>query len=129
MGFRNRQPRATRNKAAEQLQFNPQRMLAARGIIHPVAWGIKLGFTPQLASDISKGNNGSIKWSQLETMCTALNCTPNDLFKFENKYHNLPEGHALLSLQRAEQVQSLQVQVQHLSVEKLAALQAFLKEG
>jgi hypothetical protein len=62
-------------------------------------------------------------------MCTALNCTPNDLFKFENKHHNLPEGHALLSLQRAETVQSLQAQVQHLSVEKLTALQAFLKEG
>jgi DNA-binding Xre family transcriptional regulator len=129
MGMRNRKPRATRNHAAEQLQFCPQRMLAARGILHPVAWGMKLGFTAQLASDIAKGSNGSIKWSQLETICTALNCTPNDLFKYENKHNNLPNGHALLALQREETVQSLQQQVQHLSPEKLAALQAFLKEG
>jgi DNA-binding Xre family transcriptional regulator len=122
-----RKPRATRNRAAEQLEFYPQRLIAARNIAHPVAWLQKLGFHAPTAVAIANGSCASLKWHQIEILCTALNCTPNDLLKFDHKHKNLPANHELLKLQRTDSLPELQVQLQQLSPEKLEALQVYLK--
>ncbi len=127
--MRKKRAATKRETVTGQLQFYPQYMLAARGINKPMAWAVKLGFYNTLAGDIVHGRCASLKWGQVETLCTALNCTPNDLFKFEHKHKNLPEGHELLKLQREETVMDIQEELKNLSTEKLEELRKFLKEG
>jgi DNA-binding Xre family transcriptional regulator len=103
-------------------------MLMARGITKPVAWATKLGFHSKTAVDIVHGRINSLRWLHFETICTSLNCTPNDLFTFKHEHNNLPEGHELLKLQREETIVSIQEQLKDLSTERLAELQAFLKK-
>ncbi|MBK8465460.1 MAG: helix-turn-helix domain-containing protein [Chloracidobacterium sp.] len=59
-------------------------------------------FVPQTVHSWLNYQIGSIKPFQIETLCTALNCTPNDLFEWrEDNKTVIPEGHALRSLKKS----------------------------
>lgn len=47
-------------------------------------WLIKeMGCSYQAMSDVMNNNTKGIKFDTLEKLCTVLDCTPNDIFKFK----------------------------------------------
>ena len=83
------------------LKFNPNRIMAIRGIDKMFGFLHKNGFAPSTANFMVKGLALSIKIDQIEKICTLLNCTPNDLFDWQPSTKNpLPENHALYALKR-----------------------------
>jgi DNA-binding Xre family transcriptional regulator len=73
--------------------LNLKPVLAARNIMHPTAFLIKIGINNSTAVKMLKGEAVQVNFRQLTTLCLNLNCTPNDLFALRDM--QLPEQHAL----------------------------------
>ena len=76
------------------LQLGP--VFAARNIIHPMAYLIKIGINSGTASKMLRGDAVQLNFRQLTALCLNLNCTPNDLFALREM--QLPEHHALQTI-------------------------------
>ena len=77
-------------------------ILAARNIIHPSAYLIKIGINNSTANKMLKGEAVQVNFRQLTTLCLNLNCTPNDLMALRNM--ELPSHHQLHLLPSTEGV-------------------------
>ena len=69
------------------------RVCSEKGISNPKKFLRGLGFYPNAAAAIEKGKRVRIDYDQIEKLCIALHCTPNDLFAWkpgENMVHNHP---------------------------------------
>ena len=85
------------------LIFNLKRVLDMRGIERPYSFLVRNGFSAQAATSWSQNRVGCIKPSQIETLCTLLNCTPNDFFEWrEDNKSVVPDSHALRSLKKSK---------------------------
>jgi DNA-binding Xre family transcriptional regulator len=73
--------------------LNLKPVLAARNIMHPTAFLIKIGINNSTAGKMLKGEAVQLNFRQLTQLCMNLNCTPNDLFALRNM--ELPVDHAL----------------------------------
>ncbi len=111
------------------LFLNLKRVMDMRGIERPYAFLVKNGFSAQAATSWSQNQVGCIKPSQIETLCTALNCTPNDLFEWrvDNKTV-IPEAHALHSLKKSNTHLALR-DIPADKLEKLGEMLAELKSN
>ena len=72
-------------------------ILSARNIVRPFAFLLKIGISTNTVNKMLKGEAVQINFRQLTTLCTHLNCTPNDLFAIRNI--DLPTNHQLQQLQ------------------------------
>ena len=61
------------------LKFTIPQMLKLRIINHPVGFLMKNGFPRQTAYRICSGKFKNLTAKQLEKLCLALKCTPNDI--------------------------------------------------
>jgi len=82
------------HKSSIVLHLEP--VLAARNIIHPTAFLIKIGINNATAYKMLRGDAVQLNFRQLTTLCLNLNCTPNDLLALREM--ELPEQHALNAL-------------------------------
>ena len=76
-------------------------ILSARNIVRPFAFLLKIGISTNTVNKMLKGEAVQINFRQLTTLCTHLNCTPNDLFAIRNI--DLPPNHQLQQLQSVEE--------------------------
>ena len=76
-------------------------ILAARNIIHPSAYLLKIGISNNSVTKMLKGEAVQLNFRQLTTLCTQLNCTPNDLLALRNI--DLPQHHQLHQLQKHDE--------------------------
>ena len=111
------------------LKFNVKRMFAARGIERMTGFLVKLGMTYPRASRFLKAQSGLVKIKDIEKLCVALNCTPNDLFEWlPDDKTVVPDGHSLNALKRDSERKNLQELVKDIPSEKLALIETLLNE-
>jgi DNA-binding Xre family transcriptional regulator len=109
------------------LIFNPKKILLLRGVEKIANFMVKNGFTYQSAGKILKGRNSLVKVKDIERLCVALNCTPNDLFEWKtDQTAVLPDGHSLNGLSRGEGTKNLQEMVKDVPSDKLALIENLL---
>lgn len=82
------------HKSSIVLDLKP--ILAARNILHPTAYLLKIGINSNTANKMLKGEAVLVSLRQLTTLCQNLNCTPNDLMALREM--DLHETHALHAL-------------------------------
>jgi DNA-binding Xre family transcriptional regulator len=83
------------------LYINLKRTMHLRGIENHYKTLTKLGIVPSTARAMLDGNTAQIKLDQLEHICLALNCTPNDLLEWQPDSDNtVAESHSLQALRR-----------------------------
>jgi DNA-binding Xre family transcriptional regulator len=71
----------------------------ARGIDNPYYFLTQEGFTPQTAKKLVAGTSPTLKMKHIEMLCTALYCTPNELFLYRSdKKNKLSANHPLKTL-------------------------------
>ncbi len=111
------------------LKFNPNRMMALRGIDRMFGFLHKNGFVRSTANFMLKGAASSIKVEHIEKLCVLLNCTPNDLFYWNPDTNNpLPENHALYALKREHQsVKNYKELLMNIPPEKLPEVENLLE--
>lgn len=112
------------------LNFNPKNIFAKRGIEKTTAFLVgKLGMDYSTASRFLKTKSRFVKISDIEKICVALNCTPNDLFEWKPDANTiLPESHSLNTLEKHEQTKNLQELVKDIPSHKLALIEQLLNE-
>lgn len=88
------------HKSSIVLDLKP--ILAARNILHPTAYLLKIGINSNTANKMLKGEAVLVSLRQLTTLCQNLNCTPNDLMALREI--DLPETHALHALKVQTQI-------------------------
>lgn len=81
------------------LKLNINTLAKARGIKNLTAHLTNFGFTYQPAFRLASGKIKSLPIRNIEKLCLALNCTPNDLFIFQPQSNEpIPENHPLKPL-------------------------------
>ena len=109
------------------LIFSPKKILALRGVEKTANFMVKNGFTYQSAGRVLKARSSLIKIQDIERLCVALNCTPNDLFEWKADGEKiLPDGHSLNALSRGEGAKSLRQMVKDVPSDKLALIENLL---
>lgn len=76
--------------------LNLKPILAARNILHPIAFLIKIGISNNTARKMLRGDAVQLSFRQLTQLCMNLNCTPNDLLAL--RHMELPAHHALRAI-------------------------------
>lgn len=112
------------------LNFNPKNIFAKRGIEKTTAFLVgKLGMDYSTASRFLKSKSRFVKINDIEKLCIALNCTPNDLFEWKPDTNTvLPETHSLTALEKREPTKNLQDLVKDIPSHKLALIEQLLSE-
>ena len=83
------------------LYLNIKRIMRLRGIDSHYHFMLKLGFAPAASRSFLSGEVVSIKLEQLEKLCVALNCTPNDLVEWRpDASQTVSETHSMNGLKR-----------------------------
>lgn len=73
-------------------------ILAARNIIHPTAYLIKLGLNNRTVFNMLNDKAVQLNFNQITLLCVNLNCTPNDILSLREM--TLPPNHALNKLKQ-----------------------------
>lgn len=96
-----RRKRGTLKPHTSSIVLHLAPILAARNILHPFSYLVKIGIVHSSASKMLKGGAVQINFRQLTLLCTHLNCTPNDLFALRELTPN--RGHQLQHLQSLDE--------------------------
>lgn len=111
------------------LHFNLQQIIRQRGITSPNKLLIQYGFTPFTASRILNNKVTGLSNKQLEKLCLALRCTPNDIYVWQKPSDaNIPKNHPLHALLPKKESLNMIQQLQELPLEKLEEIRKFIEE-
>ena len=117
-------------KTTVMLKWNFKRVCKMRGIEKPYSFFIKLGISHTIASHMATNKTDKILLRHLETVCLALNCTPDDILEWvprSKKQDNpLTALHALKPGPKTEDAAAL---LRALPASKLEELAKLLREG
>lgn len=109
------------------LKFNPKNIFLLRGIEKTTAFLVRLGMDYSTASRFLKSKSQFVKIKDIEKLCIALNCTPNDLFEWKPDSNTvLPETHSLNALDKGDKVKKLQQIVKDIPADKLMEIEGLL---
>ena len=109
------------------LLLNLKPMLAARNILHPSAFLIKIGISRATATKILKDKSVSVSHKHMSALCQNLNCEPSNLYVVRDM--QLPEGHALHALKTVEEVAELVSINEWLKNKSVQELKELMKAG
>ena len=85
------------------LKYNIKNLLRQRGVTQPYAFLMKNGFSRCVAQRIAAEKMVTISPWQVERLCLALKCMPNDLYCWTaEKGEAADEGHLLWKLRERE---------------------------
>ena len=111
------------------LLFNVERILAARGVDDKYRWLVQQGFVPQTAKVWLNYRVGYVKPAHLARLCHLLNCTPNDLFEWQDDGKTvLHDTHALRALKREARSTDVQSALRNLPLDKFEKLGEIIAE-
>ncbi len=111
------------------LLFNPKKIFLQRGIEKTTGFLVKIGFSYSTASRFLKSKSRFVKIRDIERLCIALNCTPNDLFEWQADAKSvLPENHSLNALEKSGQTKNLRELVKDIPSDKLKLIENLLEE-
>jgi len=112
------------------LRFNVMRVMNLRGIHKPWVFLVRNGFIRSTANNFYNGNVREIKVEHIEKLCLLLNCTPSDLFEWEQSATSpaLNENQALNSLVREKSAPTITEIVRDLPIERMEEIGELLKQ-
>jgi DNA-binding Xre family transcriptional regulator len=110
------------------LKLNLNYIFKIRGIKNTYGFIKKLGFSHDVSHRLAQGQTLGVKMKQLEALCLALHCTPNDLMEFEDTEGKVRADHPILNLKRdKEMVESIE-QLRKLPLDKIKQLKRLMEE-
>ncbi|WP_264566259.1 helix-turn-helix domain-containing protein [Flavobacterium sp. N3904] len=101
--------------------LNLKPVFAARNIVHPYAYLLKIGINTTTANKMLKGEAIQLNFNQMTLLCVNLNCTPNDLLAL--RAMSLPSHHELNKIKplenNEESVMTVNEWLSHKSVDEV----------
>lgn len=112
------------------LKLQIKEMLESKGYKANAQALRNLGFSYATAYKLIKGEVNTISFKHLEALCSFLNCTPNDLYRFvpENPLQ-FPKSHSLWQIREREQaIENPAEIVKRMNPEQLELASRMLRE-
>lgn len=83
------------------LSINIKKVMRLRGIENHYGLLTSLGFVPSTARNFLRNDVVLVRLEQIERLCVALNCTPNDLLEWTpNPNQAVSDAHSLNAIKR-----------------------------
>ncbi|MBL7765030.1 MAG: helix-turn-helix transcriptional regulator [Chitinophagaceae bacterium] len=102
------------------LFLNLKSILKARGIDRPTAFLHNAGLAYPAIKVLLYSENRSIRLDHIEKLCTALQCTPNDIFTWvAESHHQDVDNHPLAPIKRKDENISLQEALRKIPISQL----------
>lgn len=109
------------------LYLNLQAIFEAKGIDNPANYLWKNGFTRHTAHNLLYNKTEGINFKHLEQLCLVLQCTPNDLFNWQNENKLLNEEiHPLKQIKKERNKGNISQKIKAMPLSKLNDLHNFL---
>lgn len=111
------------------LKLDLRSYMKAREIEEPMRFLRRNGFSSYTASRLLHNVSDSISYRNLEKLCLALHCTPDDLFIWSTD-NKTPEAdkHPLRKLQPKQSVGNLNQAIKRLPLDKLHEVKKFIEK-
>ena len=111
------------------LYLNLKPVLEARQIVKPYSFLVKIGIAPHTAHKILNNDSHVMRLDNLNLICKALYCQPNDLLMFKQD-PNAPieKSHPLIKLIPAIEDNNWQQQLKTLPLDKLKQISQLLNQ-
>lgn len=110
------------------LKYNITRLFDLRGIIHPTAFLREKGFTRSESERFPQEKMKGLSLSQIERLCLALKCLPNDLFVWiPKKEEENNEDNPLWKI-KVKNIKSIKGIGENIPIEKMDEFIAKVKE-
>ncbi len=117
-------------KKYNMLYFNLRPIFVARQIEKPYSFLVKIGIAPNTAHKILNNSSYVMRLDNLERICRALYCEPNDLLAFKPDHNNpLPKSHPLNNLIPKEVNNDWQQQLKTLPLSKLKEITEIISQN
>lgn len=110
------------------LNLNLNYIFEIRGIKNRYGFIKKLGFSHDVSHRLAHGQTLGVKMRQLEALCLALHCTPNDLMEFQDKDNKASADHPLQNLKRDRATLDSMDKLRKLPIDKIELLQKMMDE-
>lgn len=109
------------------LEFSLEHVCTARGIAKPYRFLVQNGFAPTTATKLAKGNVEYLRLDYIETLCSLLNCQPNDLFHWSpnSKSEDRPD-HPLHAIRKKDRL-DLAETLRQLPMNKIKEIESILQ--
>jgi DNA-binding Xre family transcriptional regulator len=112
------------------LYFNLKPILTARQIEKPYSFLVKIGISPNTAHKILNDSTHVMRLDNLERICAALYCEPNDLLAFKPESNNpLPQNHPLNNLMPHDENNDWQQKLKTLPLSKLKQITQIISQN
>lgn len=110
------------------INLNINRIVRQKGIGKPYSFLRSLGFTHNIATRYTTATHKVMKLADIEKLCLALHCTPNDLLEWGQSPADpaLPSNHPLQALHRTNPASDMTNLLLNASPEKLVEVQRLL---
>jgi DNA-binding Xre family transcriptional regulator len=110
------------------LYYNLKAVFKARQIEKPYSFLVKIGIAPHTATKMINNDSHVMRLDNIESICKALYCEPNDLIAFKQDPNQpLPEKHPLLKLIPTNETTDWNEQLKTLPLEKLKQISEIIK--
>jgi DNA-binding Xre family transcriptional regulator len=111
------------------LYFNFNPIFEARQIAKPYTFLVKIGIAPHTAQKILRNDTHVIRLDNLELICKALYCNPNDVMAYKPDNDNpIPDNHPLKKLIPIQNEDQWQQQLKTMPLNKLREMGKLLNE-
>ena len=110
------------------LLYNFQRLFRMRGITRPFTFLKSHGFSASFATKVNRDRVLRLNLAELERLCEAFCCTPNDLLEWVPSAQVLSPGkHPLFPLHRKDDPGRIFSMVASLPVEKIREMEELVR--
>ena len=110
------------------LSLSLKQLILDKGIDNPYRLLVNQGFTHYAATKLIKGGLAEMSFAQLEKLCLAFRCTPDDLFRWQPP-QGVSTGDQPLQRLIAKDIKgSIGQQLKVLPAHKLEQLRAFMDQ-
>ncbi len=109
------------------ITLNTRYHFRSRGIKKAFAFLRKLGFSHNLAHRLAQDDTKGIRFDQLEKLCIAFKCTPNDLLQWQDEGQNIDGEHPLRQLSQRPELEHIQ-RIKSLPLETLQKVNDLIDE-
>lgn len=112
------------------LSFNLTHLFKARNISRPSQFLIKLGFSPNTATNFKLGRSNMLNLHHVEQLCEALRCTPDDLLEWtpSSAQESAADTHPLASLRHRNKAEEIVSLINTLDYNKLSEIEKMIRE-
>ncbi|MGQ1787464.1 MULTISPECIES: helix-turn-helix domain-containing protein [unclassified Saccharicrinis] len=111
------------------LRYNFKRVFRARGIEKVHAYLRKAGFSDNFATKIKNNNAKRLELKDVERLCLALRCTPNDFMEWTPEPNTeISENHPMNNLKKPKHEVDFVKTLNEVPLGKLEELDRILKE-